>query len=121
MPHVSNITDAGRRRRLIGGVIWLGVAVLATATLRLSRASGWWYALLIVPFAAAALGYFQARVRTCVVLSALGEREVEGGGKAKLSGQERAHVRKQALGVWARSISVGVICAVLVWLLAARG
>ena len=64
MPHVSNITDAGRRRRVLGGVVWLGIAVLATAALQLSRASAWWYALLVVPFSAAALGYFQARERT---------------------------------------------------------
>jgi hypothetical protein len=64
MPHVSNITDRGRRRRLIGGLVWLGIAVLATAALQLTRARGWWYLLLIVPFSAAALGYFQARERT---------------------------------------------------------
>jgi hypothetical protein len=64
MSHVSNITDAGRRRRLIGGVVWLGVAVLATVALQLSRASGWWYALLVLPLSAAALGYLQARERT---------------------------------------------------------
>lgn len=64
MPHVSNITDAGRRRRLLGGVVWLGIAVITTAALQLSRASSGWYALLIVPFSAAALGYFQARERT---------------------------------------------------------
>lgn len=64
MPHVSNITDRGRRRRLIGGIVWLGVAALVTAALSLSRASTWWYALLVVPFSATALGYFQARERT---------------------------------------------------------
>lgn len=51
-----------------------------------------------------------------MVLSALGEREVEGGGKAKLSDEERAQIRRQALGVWARSIAVGVVCAAVVWL-----
>jgi MFS-type transporter involved in bile tolerance (Atg22 family) len=64
MPRVSNITDRGRRRRLTGGIIWLGIASLATAVLAFSRASGWWYALLVLPFSAAALGYFQARERT---------------------------------------------------------
>lgn len=53
-----------------------------------------------------------------MVLSALGEREVEGGGKAKLADDERAQVRRQALGVWVRSIAVGVIGAGLIWLLA---
>jgi hypothetical protein len=55
-----------------------------------------------------------------VVLSALGQREVEGGGKAKLADQERAQVRRQALGVWVRSIAVGVLCAALIWLLVQR-
>ena len=52
------------------------------------------------------------------MLSALGEREVEGAGKAKLGNHERPQVRRQALGVWARSISVGVICTALIWLVA---
>lgn len=54
-----------------------------------------------------------------MVLSALGEREVEGGGKAQLSEPEKTQVRRQALGVWVRSIAVGVICAALVWLISA--
>ena len=64
MPRVSNITNRGRRRRQIGGVVWLGIATLATAVLAFARASSWWYALLVLPFSAAALGYFQARART---------------------------------------------------------
>ncbi|HKW48109.1 MAG TPA: hypothetical protein VJN70_11710 [Gemmatimonadaceae bacterium] len=64
MARVSNLTDRGRRRRLIGGILWLGIASLATAVLSVSRASNWWYALLVLPFSAAALGYFQARERT---------------------------------------------------------
>jgi len=64
MPHVSNITDRGRRRRLIGGIVWLGVASIVTALLSARRAGDWWYALLVIPFSAAALGYFQARERT---------------------------------------------------------
>jgi len=64
MPRVANITARGQRRRLIGGVVWLGIATLATAVLRFSHAGDYWYALLVVPFSAAALGYFQARERT---------------------------------------------------------
>jgi hypothetical protein len=64
MPRIANITDRGRRRRLIGGVVWLGVATLATVALGALHARQWWYALLALPFTAAALGYFQARERT---------------------------------------------------------
>ena len=64
MNHVANIDDRGRRRRLIGGVVWLGIATVATAMLSARRARDGWYALLVVPFTLAALGYFQARERT---------------------------------------------------------
>ena len=64
MPHVANINERGRRRRLIGGVVWLVGASVAAAVLKSVHAPDGWYALLVVPFSAAALGYFQARERT---------------------------------------------------------
>jgi len=64
MNRVANIDDRGLRRRLIGGVLWLGIATVATAVLSSLRARDGWYALLVVPFTLAALGYFQARERT---------------------------------------------------------
>ncbi|HEY7237240.1 MAG TPA: hypothetical protein VH539_23995 [Gemmatimonadaceae bacterium] len=64
MPRVANINDRGRRRRLIGGVVWLGIATVSTVALSVLHAGDRWYALLVVPFSATALGYFQARERT---------------------------------------------------------
>jgi hypothetical protein len=61
---VANIDDRGRRRRLTGGVVWLVVAAVATALMTRLHARDWWYALLVVPFTLAALGYFQAKERT---------------------------------------------------------
>ena len=61
---VANIDARGRRRRLLGGVVWLVVATAATATLVALRARDGWYPLLLVPFTLAALGWFQARART---------------------------------------------------------
>ena len=61
---VANIDARGRRRRLVGGVVWLVVAAASTATLVALRARDGWYALLVVPFTLAALGWFQARERT---------------------------------------------------------
>ena len=61
---VANIDAPGRRRRLVGGIVWLVIAVAATATLVALRARNGWYALLVVPFTLAALGWFQARERT---------------------------------------------------------
>lgn len=61
---LANIGNRGRRRRLIGGVVWLVIGTIATAMLRARNAPGAWYALLVIPFTLAALGYFQAREST---------------------------------------------------------
>ena len=62
--HVANIDTRGCTRRVVGGVLWLAIATLATSVLRVMRVRDEWYALLLVPFTLAALGYFQARART---------------------------------------------------------
>jgi hypothetical protein len=64
MAHIANIDERGRRRRLIGGAVWLVIATIATVVLNARHARDGWYLLLIVPFTLAALGYFQARERT---------------------------------------------------------
>jgi len=61
---VANIDARGRRRRLVGGVVWLAIATAATAVLAVLRPREGLYALLVVPFTLAALGWFQARERT---------------------------------------------------------
>ena len=61
---VENITARGRRRRLVGGVAWFALALAATIVLIILHARKGWYALLVVPFTLAALGYFQSHERT---------------------------------------------------------
>lgn len=61
---VENIDARGRHRRLVGGVVWLAVALVATIVLVIVHARQGWYALMVVPFTLAALGYFQAHERT---------------------------------------------------------
>jgi hypothetical protein len=67
LPNVNrraNIGAKGRRRRLIGGAVWLVAGAIATAVIQASNAPEWWWATLVVPFTLAALGYFQAREST---------------------------------------------------------
>jgi hypothetical protein len=45
-------------------VVWFAIAIAAAVAMELLRARDGWYALLLVPFTMAALGYFQARERT---------------------------------------------------------
>jgi hypothetical protein len=62
--HVANIDERGAARRRTGGVVWFAIAIAAAVAMELLRARDGWYALLLVPFTMAALGYFQARERT---------------------------------------------------------
>ena len=61
---VENIDRRGGRKRLAGGVVWFFVGLATTITLTIAHARQMWYALLVVPFTLAALGYFQAHERT---------------------------------------------------------
>jgi hypothetical protein len=61
---IPNIGSRGRRKRLIGGSVWLAVGVMAVAVMCLRRASPAAGAILFLPFTFAALGYFQAREHT---------------------------------------------------------
>lgn len=47
-----------------------------------------------------------------MVLAALGEREPKG----PMSDAEKSQARRQATGVWIRSITTGVVVAAVVWL-----
>jgi uncharacterized membrane protein (UPF0136 family) len=62
--HIANIDDRGARRRALGGIVWLVVAVVATAALLATHAPRAYRLALVVPFALAALGWLQAREKT---------------------------------------------------------
>jgi hypothetical protein len=47
-----------------------------------------------------------------VVLAALGEREPKG----PMSEAEKRQARRQATGVWMRTVATGVVVTVVVWL-----
>ena len=47
-----------------------------------------------------------------MILAALGEREPKG----PMSDAEKRQARRQATGVWIRSISTGAVVTVIVWL-----
>ncbi len=61
---IANIGERGARRRLTGGVVWAIVSLIALAALLATHAPRWSRAWLVIPFALAAAGYFQARDKT---------------------------------------------------------
>lgn len=48
-----------------------------------------------------------------MILAALGEREPKG----PMSDAEKRQARRQATGVWIRSVTTGVVVTLVVWLL----
>ncbi len=61
---VENIGPGQRRKRLLFGVVMLGLSALLAALLVLLGIPRWWRLVLFFPFAAAAIGVNQARART---------------------------------------------------------
>ena len=61
---VANIGAAERRKRLVFGVMALGVGVAIAVLLVLIQAPLVWRLPLFLPFCAGALGVFQARDKT---------------------------------------------------------
>lgn len=71
-----NIGPAGRRRRVIGGVVLLVLGGVATAVLVFGGLSRGIRVALFLPFLGAALGMLQARDHTCVMLAARNQCEI---------------------------------------------
>jgi hypothetical protein len=61
---VQNIEAPGIRRRRNGGIAMFAVGAIAAALLITFRAPHLWRILLVLPFAAGAIGLLQARERT---------------------------------------------------------
>ena len=61
---VANIGARGARRRKLGGVVWLVVAVALLISLVMRGDPRTWRMMLFVPFAVAAAGFLQARENT---------------------------------------------------------
>jgi hypothetical protein len=62
--HVENIGPRGARRRMLGGVAWLIIAIVAAVVLVWLDVSRSWRLFLFLPFSLAATGFLQARERT---------------------------------------------------------
>jgi len=62
--HVDNIGERGARRRMLGGWVWAGVAVVVAIVLMMTHAPRPSRLVLAVPVGLAALGFLQAREKT---------------------------------------------------------
>jgi hypothetical protein len=113
----GNITETGVRRRQLGGALSLVIALALFAALVWLGAPRIARLVLIVPFGLAAVGFFQAREKTCVALSAVGKGEVDGAGICPLPDAERGAVAARATKVVLESLGVAALATVIaIWI-----
>ena len=62
--HIPNIGASGQRRRRLGGLFWLLLALASSAWFLVHDVPLAWYVALLVPFTLAAIGELQARQKT---------------------------------------------------------
>ncbi|HVX38690.1 MAG TPA: hypothetical protein VHB25_03870 [Gemmatimonadaceae bacterium] len=61
---IANIGGPGVRRRRASGYLWLALSAAAIVLLFAFHAPRAWRAVLVIPFALSAIGFFQARDKT---------------------------------------------------------
>jgi hypothetical protein len=112
----TNLVDRGVRRRQLLGMAWLIAGIVAAVVLIATDASRNWRLLLIVPFTISANGFLQAREKTCVILAAVGKREVDDArAYADVSDAERRALRHSAVAIATRSLLIGALIMTALW------
>jgi uncharacterized membrane protein len=109
---VANIGPRERRKRIIGGVVMLAVAVALVVTV-----SGPWRPIIFVPLCLAGVGFFQAQQQTCIALVALGAMNMDTGTQPVTDPAALAQMRAQARTVLVRSVLSAAVLTALVLLL----
>ena len=110
---LANIGPRGCRRRGTMGWVWLALGAGYVALLVARDAPVGWYAAAVIPFLLGALGYFQARERTCVFLAVVGQRNLDDGARRIDDTAELARVRREARGVWLRALGSALLLTLL--------
>lgn len=104
---IPNIGPRGRRFRYIFGALALAVALGGAVRVALLRMPPVAMAGPALAFFAAALGFFQAREKTCIFLAAIGEHDEDAGGPARRTQEHLVLIRRQVWRVVLRTLVAG--------------
>lgn len=116
---IPNIGAHGRKVRYIGGGVALALALVGAIRILLLRFPAVEMFGPGLAFLAAALGYFQAREKTCVFLAAAGQRETDAEGPKRLEREQLVVVKRQAVRVTLKAVGSALAVTALAAALAA--
>ena len=114
---IPNIGPRERQRRLVVGVVMLGIALTLAAVLVLFGAPRVWRLLIVAPAWIAGIGLFQVKEKTCVALAARGLRNLDQGDERIVDAIELRHVRAQSRKVHVEAIAFALAFVMVVMLL----
>jgi hypothetical protein len=114
---IPNIGPRERQRRLVVGVVMLGIAVTLAVMLVLFGAPRVWRLLVVAPAWIAGIGLFQVKEQTCVALAARGQRNHDHGDERIVDAIELQHVRAQSRKVHVEAIAFALAFVIVVLLL----
>jgi len=114
---IPNIGPGERKRRLVGGVFFLAIAVCVGVCLIWFNAPRPWRLLIFLPAWASAIGFFQVSAKTCVALAARGLKNLDAGDEAITDPTELTTVRAQSRRVHIHAVLSAAMIAALLALL----
>jgi hypothetical protein len=107
---IENINARGARRRRQGGFWSLAIAVVAFVTLVVVGAPRSYRAALAIPIGLAAIGFLQAREKTCIALCAVGQREpTDDRPETTPTPAEQRALRRQSVSIVVWSIVIAAL------------
>lgn len=112
--HCENIGPRQRRKRIRIGTALLAAGVVLAGVLLALDVSRALRAVVFIPFAAAGIGLFQVRYRTCVVFAKRGVRDMDQGEVPVTDARELEQITRQARMVYAQGLGLALVLTLLV-------
>lgn len=115
--HCENIGPRQRRKRIRIGAALLAVGVGLSVVLLGVDVPRAYRAVVFIPFAAAGIGLFQVRYRTCVVFAARKVRDMDQGEVPVTDAHELEQIMRQARLVYVQGLALAAVLTLIVLVL----
>jgi hypothetical protein len=116
---LCNIGFRGQKQRYFLAMMMYICSFVLLVWMIVTEASAWLRMLLFIPLFIGALGYFQARDKTCVHLAARGMKSVHNGQVERIEDPRlNKQLQQRAASVWLKSVVTAIVITVLLFFIA---